>query len=709
MADQLGEAVLEVTANVGGAKTALTDLRTALTGIDTLAKNQSSSISAIGRAIEAANRSAIAGINGLADAYKRVQTQQEAVKRNAGSISQTATQSFLSRGVTPGTTSAFEQQRLASLERRADVRRLQTAGGGGGGVGSFLRDLRLREEGEKKVAATRDAGYKKAAASEKTLLALTDQRVKKEAGAQRQARGGGGIGGQLSNIATSSIIGGAFPLLFGQGAGASIGGFTGGLLGSALGPGGGFAGSLFGTIVGQTADTFNQLAEAIQKPLEALPQLIEGANLSGPGVELLAETLVGLGRTAEAEALILSDISSSLRPETALTAAAAQDEYQRSIAELQTRIGAFLSGPALQFSDWLAGLAERVAGIPEAGAAPSSQRALALRGQGVATGIGGLGLLGLAPLAGFALGGPLGAGVGFGLAAGGAGLATLGGIQIGAAGAEEEQVANAKAIEASFGRINELQSSRIALQNQIISLQQNEESNALAIAAATRDTALAQIEIQREQAKARYQALPGTPSAAAYESLKLELAALSLQAQAVNRTFEQTKTKVESAFVVPGSISDLRNQAAQIKTTLDNTAPNTAAFQALAGELTSIEKQIDEITGKIKNLGSGPDFNFLLNDPYAASIYGGMTGRSDTEVRQVIKDLAREAGVNVSDYRRPAATLNESGGSVYDTYSPNNDQAIKSLDSSISGLTNKNWTVNVAVDASTGRSEVQLG
>jgi hypothetical protein len=373
VADQLGEAVLEVTANVGGAKTALTDLRTALTGIDTLAKNQSSSISAIGRAVEAANRSAITSINGLADAYKRVQTQQEAVKRNANSISQTATQSFLSRGVTPGTTSASEQQRLASLERRAEVRRLQTAGGGGGGVGTFLRDLRLREEGEKKVAATREAGYKKAAASEKTLLALADQRVKKEAGAQRG-------GGRVSNVLSNALIGGAFPLLFGQGAGASAGGLLGGAAGGLGGGQFGFAGSLIGTAIGAQVDAAVQklqtLGKALQDPIGSFSALQQAALLSSSSVEKNADALIAAGRSEEAAALIRADIASrfgDLNEASVLTASL--DELNRSFAELGVSLIQEL-GPALATAaSGLADFIKQLSLLPQKQAAEDIQQA----------------------------------------------------------------------------------------------------------------------------------------------------------------------------------------------------------------------------------------------------------------------------------------------------------------------------------------------
>lgn len=59
------------------------------------------------------------------------------------------------------------------------------------------------------------------------------------------------IGGRLPGALSGAAIGGAFPLLFGQGGGAAAGGGIGGLLGGLLPmPGGAFAGSLVGTLLG---------------------------------------------------------------------------------------------------------------------------------------------------------------------------------------------------------------------------------------------------------------------------------------------------------------------------------------------------------------------------------------------------------------------------------------------------------------------------
>ena len=72
---------------------------------------------------------------------------------------------------------------------------------------------------------------------------------------------------RAKSIAGSAIIGGAFPLLFGQGVGASLGGGLGGAAGGALGGQFGFGLSLVGTALGQAVDTLVAKAADLGKAL----------------------------------------------------------------------------------------------------------------------------------------------------------------------------------------------------------------------------------------------------------------------------------------------------------------------------------------------------------------------------------------------------------------------------------------------------------
>jgi len=89
-------------------------------------------------------------------------------------------------------------------------------------------------------------------------------------GARPPRGGGGGFGGALSSAAVS----GAFPLLFGQGPAAALGGFGGGLVGSAFGPMGGFAGGLVGTTI---VSTFQEQVLGLADALDPLNADIDAA------------------------------------------------------------------------------------------------------------------------------------------------------------------------------------------------------------------------------------------------------------------------------------------------------------------------------------------------------------------------------------------------------------------------------------------------
>ena len=69
--------------------------------------------------------------------------------------------------------------------------------------------------------------------------------------------------GNMGNIASSAIIGGAFPLLFGQTGAAAVGGAAGGALGGIIGGQFGFALSIAGTAIGTFIDETDKLNAAI--------------------------------------------------------------------------------------------------------------------------------------------------------------------------------------------------------------------------------------------------------------------------------------------------------------------------------------------------------------------------------------------------------------------------------------------------------------
>ena len=89
------------------------------------------------------------------------------------------------------------------------------------------------------------------------------------------------------SIISSALIGGGFPLLFGGGPGAAIGGGIGGGIGGAIGGAFGFAGGIVGTAIGQALDQAaegaNLFAKEATKASTSIGRLVEAFGLRGTG------------------------------------------------------------------------------------------------------------------------------------------------------------------------------------------------------------------------------------------------------------------------------------------------------------------------------------------------------------------------------------------------------------------------------------------
>ena len=134
---------------------------------------------------------------------------------------------------------------------------------------------------------------------------LRDLRMRKEQALTRQQMLRRGVASAVG----SGIIGGGFPLLFGQGPTAAIGGGLGGLAGGALSaiPGMGqfgFALSIAGTTIGSALD---DLAKALAKPTENIEKLVSKLGLVDTPTGKLALELEKLGLTSSAAALLLEE------------------------------------------------------------------------------------------------------------------------------------------------------------------------------------------------------------------------------------------------------------------------------------------------------------------------------------------------------------------------------------------------------------------
>ena len=167
------------------------------------------------------------------------------------------------------------------------------------------------------------------------------------------------LGKRATDAVSSGLIGGGFPLLFGQGPGAAAGGLIGGLGGGALGGGFGFGASIVGTILGSVVDeALNKgkaLAAALDDPIGKFSELQQAALLSSSAVEKNIAALIKQGRNAEAAALIQLDLAQRYGDTSELDGLrSAYDELGRSFNQLSVVTAKYVAGPLTEFISKLA-------------------------------------------------------------------------------------------------------------------------------------------------------------------------------------------------------------------------------------------------------------------------------------------------------------------------------------------------------------------
>ena len=150
----------------------------------------------------------------------------------------------------------------------------------------FMEDLGLRKNAELSAIAEIDKARKKAAGEAVRLTGQTSP-----------VGGAVGIPGSPAALAAaerakklqraggSALIGGAFPLLFGQGLGASFGGaaggFGGGMLGGEFGFGLSLVGTQIGSLIDQLATKAGELGQALNPATADVDALVEALGLVG--------------------------------------------------------------------------------------------------------------------------------------------------------------------------------------------------------------------------------------------------------------------------------------------------------------------------------------------------------------------------------------------------------------------------------------------
>jgi len=159
------------------------------------------------------------------------------------------------------------------------------------------------------------------------------------------------------DIASSALIGGGFPLLFGQGVGAAGGGALGGLLGGLAGGQAGFALSIAGTALGTQVDAsirkVETLSKAFDSPIKSFQTLSQEGLISSRSLEKQIEALISTGRAAEASALIQKDLATAFGGLQAANIADTFDRLNRNFAQLSVTVGGFIAGPLNKFLEIL--------------------------------------------------------------------------------------------------------------------------------------------------------------------------------------------------------------------------------------------------------------------------------------------------------------------------------------------------------------------
>ena len=163
----------------------------------------------------------------------------------------------------------------------------------------------------------------------------------------------------IGSAVGSGIIGGGFPLLFGQGplaaAAGGIGGVAGGALAAIPGMGQfGFALSIAGTAIGSAME---DLTEALKKPEENIENLINKLGLAGTPTGELALKLEKVGAKSSAARLLLDKFNEKMgkSPEELLETTKKLEEFKNKVNELGTEITLFLSSVLIPFIEAIGG------------------------------------------------------------------------------------------------------------------------------------------------------------------------------------------------------------------------------------------------------------------------------------------------------------------------------------------------------------------
>lgn len=186
-------------------------------------------------------------------------------------------------------------------------------------------------------------------ANEELLLEVKLNKIKDQAAANELRR-------QRNQQALSNaIIGGAFPLLFGQGLGASVGGAAGGFVGGKKGGQFGFALSLAGTALGSQLDNLakkaKELGEALREPVKNIDTLVKAIGQSNTPFGDTINTLKRLGLEGVAANAVLDNFNKTFNTNRQTINQLGQESIRlnNEFQKLGTAISLFVAKPLTFF------------------------------------------------------------------------------------------------------------------------------------------------------------------------------------------------------------------------------------------------------------------------------------------------------------------------------------------------------------------------
>ena len=166
-----------------------------------------------------------------------------------------------------------------------------------------------------------------------------------------RVRRGRNLQNRMGQARSNAIIGGTFPLLFGQGLGASafgaLGGFEGGRRGGQMG----FALSLLGTVVGAQFDKLarsaRELGEALRNPIKNVDLLTQKIGQSNTPFGDTVNTLKEFGLEAVAAEVVLDRFNKTFNTNRKSITEVGKESirFQNELARLGTAITLLVAGP----------------------------------------------------------------------------------------------------------------------------------------------------------------------------------------------------------------------------------------------------------------------------------------------------------------------------------------------------------------------------